>query len=62
MAWKVVVDNDKCVGCEACVDTCPVNVYEMVSGKADPVNAEECIGCESCLEACQENAITLTEE
>lgn len=61
MAWQVEVDKDKCVGDEQCVEVCPVDVYEMVDGKADPVNADECLGCESCIEVCEEDAITVTE-
>lgn len=61
MGWTVVVDKEKCVGDELCVDVCPVDVYEMVDGKAEPVNADECLGCESCVEVCEEGAITVTE-
>jgi NAD-dependent dihydropyrimidine dehydrogenase PreA subunit len=61
MAWTVEVDKDKCVGDELCVEVCPVDVYEMVDGKADPVNMDECLGCESCVEVCEEGAITVTE-
>ena len=61
MAWQVVVDKEKCVGDEECVEVCPVDVFEMVDGKADPVNMEECLGCESCVEVCEEDAITVTE-
>jgi NAD-dependent dihydropyrimidine dehydrogenase PreA subunit len=61
MGWNVVVDKDKCVGDEQCVEVCPVDVYEMVDGKADPVNMDECLGCESCVEVCEEGAITVTE-
>jgi NAD-dependent dihydropyrimidine dehydrogenase PreA subunit len=61
MAFNPVVDEDKCVGCEECVDVCPVEVFEMVDGKSSPVNAEECLGCESCVEVCEEGAITVEE-
>jgi len=61
MGYEVVVDKDKCVGCEECVEVCPVDVYEIVDGKSEPVNAEECLGCESCVEVCDEEAITVTE-
>ncbi|MGD8777239.1 MAG: 4Fe-4S binding protein, partial [Syntrophobacterales bacterium] len=44
-----------------CVEVCPVDVFEMVDGKADPVNAEECLGCESCVEVCEFEAITVEE-
>ena len=61
MAWQVVVDKEKCVGDEECVEVCPVDVFEMVDGKADPVNMDEWLGCESCVEVCEEDAITVTE-
>ena len=59
--WEVTVDMDKCTGDEECVEVCPTDVFEMVDGKADPVNAEECLGCESCVEVCEEDAITVEE-
>jgi len=61
MGYDVVVDNDKCEGCEECVEVCPVDVYEMKDGKSVPVNAEECLGCESCIEVCDQEAIAITE-
>jgi len=45
--WKVTVDKDKCTGDAECVDVCPVDVYELTDGKADPVNEDECLGCET---------------
>ena len=59
--YTVEVDNEKCIGCEECVNICPVDVYEMQNEKSVPVNAEECIGCESCVEVCAQEAITVTE-
>jgi NAD-dependent dihydropyrimidine dehydrogenase PreA subunit len=61
MSYKPEVDNEKCVGCEECVEVCPVDVYEIQEGKSVPVNADECIGCESCVEVCEQEAITVTE-
>lgn len=31
---KIIVDNDKCTGCETCINTCPADVFEIVDGKA----------------------------
>ena len=44
MAFNPTVDEEKCVGCEECVDVCPVEVFEMRDGKSVPANAEECLG------------------
>ncbi|MBW2005829.1 MAG: 4Fe-4S dicluster domain-containing protein [Deltaproteobacteria bacterium] len=59
--YKIEVDEEKCIGCNECVDICPVDVYELQNEKSVPVHAEECIGCESCIEACEQEAITVTE-
>ena len=59
--FKVTVDKEKCVGDGECVDVCPVDVYELVDGKAEPVNADDCLGCESCVEVCENAAITVEE-
>lgn len=62
MGYKVTVDEEKCTGDAECVDVCPVEVFEMQDGKANPVNADECLGCESCVEVCDSDAITVEEE
>jgi NAD-dependent dihydropyrimidine dehydrogenase PreA subunit len=59
---EIKVDADKCTGCETCVDTCPVGVYEMKDGKSVPVNVEDCITCRACEMECPEGAITVIEE
>ena len=61
MSFTVTVDEDKCEGCEECVEVCPVEVFEMEDDKSVPVNADECLGCESCVEVCEPGAITVEE-
>ena len=61
MGYQVVVDAEKCIGCEECIEVCPVDVYEMKDEKSVVVNGEECLGCESCIEVCEQEAITVTE-
>ncbi|KAG9393818.1 hypothetical protein J8273_4681 [Carpediemonas membranifera] len=53
------IDVEKCVGCGACVDTCPEEVFEMQDDKAVVINADACVECEACIEACPEEAISL---
>ena len=60
-AYIIHVDQNRCIGCEECVDVCPVEVFEMRKSKAVPVNAEECLGCESCIVVCETRAITMDE-
>lgn len=59
--FTVAVDSNKCNGCGECVDVCPVDVFELVDKKSNPVNARECLGCESCIEVCSNGAITVRE-
>lgn len=54
---KAVVDKNTCVGCEACVGTCPVEAIAMDGGKAK-VNPDTCIECGSCVSACPVSAIS----
>ena len=56
-----IVNEEKCVGCEECVDTCPQEVLEMKDGKSIVTNPDECVDCESCIEVCEEDAIELAE-
>lgn len=59
--FEVVVDKEKCTGCEECVAACPAQVFEMADGKSEVVEEEECLGCETCVEVCSDDAITVTE-
>lgn len=61
MAFRVIVDGEKCKGCEDCLEVCTVNVFEMKEGKSVVVHEEDCIGCRGCVEVCKDNAITVEE-
>lgn len=59
---KVTVDEETCIGCEVCVDTCP-EVFEMVDDKACvkinevPKNVVE--SCREAAENCPVEAIQI---
>ena len=53
----VKVDNDKCTGCGACVEICPVNAIKIENEKA--VIGEECIDCGACISQCPVEAISM---
>ena len=52
----VWIDSERCTGCGACVDACPVGAIALVGGKAQ-VDDERCTGCHACLEVCPQHAI-----
>ncbi len=65
MKGKIVVDTEKCKGCQVCIPVCPANVIEMskfVNGKGynfmEQVR-EECTGCTSCAIVCPDGVITV---
>ncbi len=53
-----VVDQAKCTGCEACVDSCPVDAISMVNDKAK-VSEDDCIDCGQCVDECPVEAIEM---
>ncbi len=62
----IVVDTEKCKGCEVCIPACPTDVIGManeVNGKgyhyAQMDNAEACTGCSSCATVCPDGVITV---
>jgi len=58
---EVKVDVEKCTGCGTCVDTCPVEVFEVKDEKSVVVNNDECLVCRACEVQCPEAAIEVIE-
>ncbi len=64
----VAVDFDLCIGDGACIEACPVNVYEWVETKGHPLSAKkaapvrepDCIACLACENVCPPKAIKIT--
>lgn len=57
ITFRVKVDKGRCTGVGECVLACPVDVFDMVDGKAHPTREEDCLGCEACVEVCPNKAI-----
>ena len=62
----VVVNTERCKGCELCVVACPVDVLALndkVNAKgyhyAATVKEDACIGCASCGYVCPDGCITV---
>ncbi len=53
------INDDRCVGCDACVDVCPTDVLELVSNKSRVIRFDDCIGCEQCAMACPTAALVM---
>jgi 2-oxoglutarate ferredoxin oxidoreductase subunit delta len=62
----IVVDVDKCKGCEICVTACPTEVINMTKDVnikgysfAYMENPEACTGCSHCATVCPDGVITV---
>lgn len=53
---RVVVDPEVCIGCQTCVDVCPVGAISMVDDKAW-INQEVCVQSKDCINVCPVEAI-----
>ena len=54
---RVVIDEDKCIGCGACSNVCPTNTIIKLENGKYRINQDGCIKCESCIGICPTKAI-----
>lgn len=62
--YNVVIDQDKCVGCWACVNVCPFSAILIDKKRKTAVNCDNCKEFDDlgCVEACPTKAIVCDEE
>ncbi|MBQ0104682.1 MAG: 4Fe-4S binding protein [Armatimonadetes bacterium] len=53
----VNIDTEKCQGCGACTEQCPVSALEVVDGKVTV--SEDCLDCGACTGECPFEALSL---
>jgi ferredoxin len=62
MRKTIRIDEDKCVGCEQCVQACQQGALAIVDGKAKLVDKDHCDGLGICIGECPFGAIQFIDE
>ncbi|MBF0188451.1 MAG: electron transport complex subunit RsxB [Magnetococcales bacterium] len=53
------IDEEKCIGCTACIKACPVDAIIGANKQSHTVIIDECTDCDKCIEPCPTDCITM---
>jgi NAD-dependent dihydropyrimidine dehydrogenase PreA subunit len=56
----IVIDQNRCISCGACVSPCPVSAITQNANWDVEYDEKKCIRCKVCVEACPVRAITFS--
>ncbi|MBP2143481.1 NAD-dependent dihydropyrimidine dehydrogenase PreA subunit [Methanococcus voltae] len=58
---KIKIDYNFCNGldCAECVNTCPMEIFDISEDKIVIVNQETCVWCKVCTDVCPNDCIAL---
>ncbi|HEY6039968.1 MAG TPA: NAD(P)-binding domain-containing protein [Kofleriaceae bacterium] len=56
------INDDRCIGCEACIDVCPTEVLDLVDHKVRVARFSDCVQCEQCATSCPTMALVMYRE
>ena len=57
----MIVDEERCFGCAACIAVCPLNALELEELLAIPTE-DKCTHCDLCIPVCPVHALEIKEE
>jgi len=57
----VFVNEEKCIGCEKCLETCVIGAIKLHPKRKTPLICNQCDGKPLCVEKCPTKALTYTE-
>ena len=55
---KIMIDEEKCKGCDLCRKACPVEAIEGAPGEKHHIDQSKCIKCRTCVNTCPFKAIS----
>lgn len=56
----LALDAPACIGCGACVEVCPHEVFTLQDSKAGIMDRAACMECGACAHNCPVNALSVT--